>query len=165
MIDYIIEDVARLVEEVGSRDPWALARHLKVHLREDPLGSLKGYLFFQSRIAVLCLNSQLPDTLRATVLCHELGHLRYHRNQKAMFSETRLFVELGQQEYEANLFAAEFLLEDRWVMKGLKEMDVYALAASLGIRPELLAFKLKLLQFKGWDLPQLPQLQSDFLKA
>lgn len=165
MIDYIIEDVAQLVDQVGCRDPWALARHLKVHLREDPLGSLKGYLFFQSRIAVLCLNSQLPETLKATVLCHELGHFRYHRDQNTMFSETQLFVTQGQQEYEANLFAAEYLLEDQSILKGLKDMDVYALAASLGIRPELLAFKLKLLQFKGWELPWQPHLQSDFLKA
>lgn len=68
-------------------------------------------------------------------------------------------------EYEANVFAAEFMLSDDTVLEALEmQMDFYQTAKCLYVPPELLDFKLRILQCQGrknhssvyraWGFPQ-----------
>ena len=53
-------------------------------------------------------------------------------------------------EYEANVFAAEFMLSDDTVLEALEmQMDFYQTAKCLYVPPELLDFKLRILQCQG----------------
>jgi Zn-dependent peptidase ImmA (M78 family) len=167
LISYIINDVSSLLKKAGSRNPIDLAHNLDILIREDRLGSLKGYIFFQSRIATVCINSELPEIYRSTVICHEIGHYRYHQKQARNlgFFEQNLFKQNCQNEHEANLFAAEFLLSDEIVLQTLNTMDIYAGAAALKVPAELLDYKLMLLQHKGYALRPCWLAASDFLKG
>ena len=168
MLARIIKDTARLIRRLQSRDPFLLASALDIEIREDRLGGLKGYILFQSRMAVIVLNRELAEELRPVVVCHEIGHYLYHRQkaQTRTFREISLFAENCQREYEANLFAAEFLLSDEKVLEQLKEgRDIFQAAAALEVPPELLDFKLKLLKQKGYAVETCLQASSDFLKS
>ncbi len=167
MIARIIKDTEKLLKELGSRDPKDLAAYFDVSLREDALGSLKAYIFFQSRVAVICLNSSLPEELRPTVICHEMGHYLYHQKlaKGHTFREKQLFSPQYSSEYEANLFAAEFLLEDEEVWEKLKAGgDLFRVASELGVPPELLDFKLKMMHYKGYEVHSCLQAAGNFLK-
>lgn len=167
MLDRIIKDAERFSHRLGSRDPFALAGYFDIEVREDRLGNLKGYILFQSRMAVICLNQELREELRPVVICHELGHYLYHRKKAAAntFSETSLFLANCRDEYEANLFAAEFLLEDGDVLERIAEdKNIFQAAANLAVPPELLDFKLKLLKHKGYTVDGCLWVAGDFLK-
>ncbi len=167
MIARIIKDAGKLIKELGSRDPRGLAAYFDVSLREDALGSLKAYIFFQSRVAVICLNSSLPEELRPLLICHEMGHYLYHQKlaKGHTFQEKQLFSLQCSSEYEANLFAAEFLLEDGEVWEKLKAGgDLFCVASEMGVPPELLDFKLKLMHYKGYEVRSCLQAAGDFLK-
>lgn len=69
-------------------------------------------------------------------------------------------------EYEANVFAAEFLMEDDDVLEKLNEdISFFGAAASLRVPPELLDFKFRLMKRNGYKLIDPPLMaNSDFLK-
>ena len=70
-------------------------------------------------------------------------------------------------EKEANLFAAEILMEDAKVLMILGEnRDFYFTASLLEVPPEFLEFKFRLMRQKGYTLPEAPIIaQSNFLKV
>ncbi|MEA4893245.1 MAG: ImmA/IrrE family metallo-endopeptidase [Peptococcaceae bacterium] len=167
MLARIIKDTEKLTQQLGGRSPFDLAGHFDIEIREDRLGNLKGYIFFQSRMAVICLNRDLADELRPVVVCHEIGHYLYHRKKGAAstFGETSLFLGNCQKEYEANLFAAEFLLPDDSTLEQIEEgRNIFQAAAALQVPPELLDFKLKFLKHKGYPVAECLWAAGDFLK-
>ena len=61
-----------------------------------------------------------------------------------------MFDDTDRMEYEANVFAAEFMLSDDEVMESLEmQMDFFQMARCLYVPPELLDFKLRILQRQG----------------
>ena len=66
---------------------------------------------------------------------------------------------------EANIFAAEFLVDDTDLFDTLQShTDFFSVASSLNVPPELLDFKLRLLEKRDGRF-QAPYLaQSDFLR-
>jgi len=82
------------------------------------------------------------------------------------FHEFGLFDEASQMEYEANLFAAEFLLEDQDVFESLnRDISFFGSAASLYVPAELLDFKFRVMKRKGYKLIDPPLMaQSNFLR-
>jgi len=69
-------------------------------------------------------------------------------------------------EYEANLFAAELLIDDGELLALLKEREksFFNLAAELCVPAALLDFKFRLLKHKGYDLEAPYTARGDFLK-
>jgi Zn-dependent peptidase ImmA (M78 family) len=69
-------------------------------------------------------------------------------------------------EQDANLFAAELLLEDEDILNALTQNTTFFKAASsLYVPKELLEFKLRLLRWKGYQITESPILaHNDFLK-
>ena len=67
-------------------------------------------------------------------------------------------------EYEANLFAAELLLEDETVLKLLNEYTFFETASMLNVPAALLDFKFGILKAKGYGISSLHYGKSDFLK-
>ena len=61
------------------------------------------------------LSSFLLEEEKRIVAAHELGHVILHRTQLKMapMSDNRLYNMINETEYQANLFAADLLIEDQ----------------------------------------------------
>lgn len=170
-IDFICSEVDRLCEKYGERDPRCLADAMDVIVRCDPMGtdekSCKGFFIYQSRKRLITVNSELKEAVQRIILAHELGHAVLHKDEARLraFHDFSLYENNIRFEYEANIFAAELLLDDLEVVERLHEDDLFFTSAKrLAVPPELLDFKLKILKHKGLYVDSPIQSRSDFLK-
>ena len=180
-LEYISGEVRRIRHKYDETDPERLAGAMGILLFTEPMGegenACKGFYLSQSRAQVITVNSSLPDALRRVILCHELGHAVLHRKAAGnaasvsasgvrAFHDFALFDASSVLEYEANIFAADFLLEDGAVLGLLgDDLSFFEAADVLGVPPELLDFKFRVLKRKGFELVDSPILsRSDFLK-
>lgn len=116
----ICKEVYGLMQHYGERDPWKLAKAMNIIVDQQPMGNspnaCKGFYLYQSRKRHITINSDLPETAKRIILAHELGHAVLHQKTKINnFHEFVLYDSTSQYEYEANLFAAEYLLDDELV--------------------------------------------------
>lgn len=76
-----------------------------------------------------------------------------------------MFDESSMMEKEANLFAAEFLMDDRDVLRALnRDTTFFSAAAMLRVPAELLDFKFRVMKWKGYKLIEPPiNANSNFL--
>lgn len=170
-IESICMEVARLMQKYDEKDPWKLAKLLGVIVEEEPMGmfpnACKGFYLNHSRKKLITINSQLTYGAKRIILAHELGHAILHNKVKQLnaFHDFVLYDNSSQYEYEANVFAAEFLLEDNVVREKLSEDTFFfSVAKELEVPPELLDFKFRILKRKGWHLESPIEANSDFLK-
>ena len=77
-----------------------------------------------------------------------------------------MFDYTSAMEKEANLFAAEFLLEDQEVFDVLnRDTTFFSAAAALYVPAELLDFKFRLMKWKGYKLIEPPiSARNNFLR-
>ena len=61
------------------------------------------------------LSSFLSEEEKRIVAAHELGHIMLHRSQLKMapMSDNRLYNMINETEYQANLFAADLLIQGK----------------------------------------------------
>ena len=65
-------------------------------------------------------------------------------------------------EYEANIFAAELLLDDSDVLDGLNcDQSFFQAASSLNVPAEILDFKFRTLKWKGYKVIDAPFYSSN----
>jgi Zn-dependent peptidase ImmA (M78 family) len=171
-IDTISGEVKRIREKYDETDPVRLAKAMGILLLAQPMGggpnACKGFFLCQSRAQVITVNSDLSEELRRIILTHEIGHAVLHSKAAGVreFHDFQLFDETSVYEYEANIFAADFLMEDEKVL-GLLNDDIsfFGAAAALGVPPELLDFKFRVLKRKGYKVIDPPiRSRGDFLK-
>ena len=74
------------------------------------------------------------------------------------------FDDVCKMEYEANLFAAELLLEDETVLNHLNEYTFFETASMLNVPAALLDFKFSILKTKGYRINDMQIAKSCFLK-
>lgn len=166
--DRITKVVQKLRQRYKEDDPECLCMAMDILLQHMPMGkserACKGFFLRQSRISLIMLNSDQPQSLQRIVLAHELGHANLHRAEKA-FHEFQLFGSVQRCEYEANMFAAEYLLTDEAVLGILREEpSVYDAARKLCVPAELLDFKLRLLKGRGYNVNPPLYADSCFMK-
>ncbi len=171
-IEYISGEVNRIRQKYDETDPVRLCSAMGILLLSEPMGdspnACKGFYLCQSRAQVITVNSSLTEELQHIILCHEIGHAVLHRKEAGVraFHDFKLFDETSAFEYEANIFAADFLMEDEKVL-GLLNDDIsfFGAAGELGVPPELLDFKFRVLKRKGYKVIDPPiRANSDFLK-
>ena len=82
------------------------------------------------------------------------------------FHEVTLFDDSSRYEKDANLFAAEYLLEDDRVLETLNaDNTFFSAAAALYVPMELLDFKFRVMKWKGYKLVEPPiSARSNFLR-
>jgi len=172
LLEEILQTVRSLKERYETADPVRLCESMGILLLYAPMGesreACKGFYLTQSRIQAVTVNSDMELPLQRVVLAHELGHAVLHREAAGVcgFRELKMFDETSQMEYEANLFAAELLLEDEEVLALMREdMSFFGTAAALEVPPELLDYKFRLLLRKGCKIVSPPLgARSDFWK-
>ena len=168
---YICKAVDELKKRYKQTDPFKLceAMGISVLFRNmgEAEGSCKGFFMTQSRIRCIVINSALSTVLGRIICAHELGHAVLHgKDEINTFHEVRMFDENTQKEKEANVFAAELLLNDEDVNAVLNDdITFFNAAAKLHVPAELLDFKFRVMKCKGYKLVDAPlHSPSNFLK-
>ena len=169
--DEIVKSVKKLKRRYREDNLFELCRNMGILLLPQSFGTQKGAImgFFleQRRIKTITYNSDLSDDLQRIIVGHELGHSVLHaRSGIHAFHDVGLFDVSSRFEKEANLFAAEFLLDDDEVLETLAQGgDFFSAAAILRVPMELLDFKFRIMKWKGYDVAEPPIMaQSNFLR-
>lgn len=171
-INSIVREVENIKNKYDELDPVKLCEDMKISLLYYPMGlfenACKGFYMEQSRKRVIMINSQLDIEIQKIVLVHEIGHAVLHKNLPGVssFHDFYLFDSTSIYEYQANIFAAEFLLKDSEVLKSLNEdISFFTAASILRVPAELLDFKFRILKKKGYKIIDPPiSAGSNFLK-
>ena len=164
-----MEQIIQLAEEIrrefGGRDIFETAENSGANVWLRELGTLKGFYLFENGKRYIVVNRSLNTILRRTVCAHEFGHDMLHRElSSGGIRENTLFLSHDKTEREANLFAAEILISDSEVLSVLEYSHTLDEAAfELGALPEILGYKLELLNHKGHSF-NLSDIPSNFLK-
>jgi Zn-dependent peptidase ImmA (M78 family) len=171
-IEYISQEARRIKNKYKENDPVCLCRAMGISLIFSPMGTFpeacKGFYLLQSRRQAIVINSDLTEELRRVILMHEIGHAALHRKASGIkaFHDFTLFDEASVYEYEANIFAADYLMGDDEVLELLNEdISFFAVASRLNVPPEMLDFKFRVLKRKGYKVIEPPlKANSDFLR-
>lgn len=171
-INFISEQVKKIKSKYIELNPKELCKDIKVTLIYQPMGAFenacKGFYMEQSRSRVIVVNSQLEPRMQEIILAHEIGHAVLHRDIPSIknFQDFSLFDKTSIYEYQANIFAADFLLDNQDVLTVINEdVTFFAAASILGVPAELLDFKFRILKKKGYNIIDPPvNSVSDFLK-
>lgn len=170
LAEMIKREANRLKMKYKTSDPFEVCDAMKIQVSFVPMGthegSCKGFYLTRSRSKIATINSDLPLHIQRIILPHELGHGVLHVSPSlCTFHETTVLNETNRLEYEANIFAAEFMMSDDDVMDAVQmKMDFFRTASLLEVPPELLDFKLRLLQREGHDIIAPYIGRADFLK-
>lgn len=122
--------VKNLEKKYGTRDPYKLCKRLKINIIYMDLGEIKGIYKKVVTNKFIVINENLDKFCQKVVLAHELGHaILHHSKEIQALKDYDLFPRFSNQiEVEANIFAAELLIDDNF------DNDEYIENPSIDIR-------------------------------
>jgi Zn-dependent peptidase ImmA (M78 family) len=123
-ISRVTDEVERLAKKYKTRDPYEICDAMDIKIRHKDCGNaLKAYFVVMARIKNIVLNTRIGEIVARILVAHELGHAVLHKELALMrgFQEFELFDATSATEYEANLFAAELLIEDDELLELLND--------------------------------------------
>ena len=169
-IDYISQIADNLIRKYKTRNPYELCDELGIRIRLKDLGTdIKAYYFYHSRIRNIVINWRVSEAIQRILVAHELGHDRLHQKAAILkgFKEIELFDATLPAEFEANIFAAEILIDSSNILELLNNEDksFFGLASELYVPAPLLDFKFKVLKHQGHHIEPLNIANGDFLKS
>lgn len=157
MSNHIFQSISNLLDKYQTRDPFEVLDALHASVREtDKYDELKGFCYVSRHRAYILINAALDDVSKAIVAAHELGHLLLHTKElqgQVLFDNT-LYNTSVRTEYEANIFAADFLLSDEDVIAHCNDAspDVFSMARAMHTQPELLNLKILSMKKRGYEI-------------
>lgn len=159
---------SRLVKHCGTRDPFEIAADIGVEVMFcDNFGPLKGMYRVIKRNRFIFINNQLSEQMQRIVCAHELGHDQLHRNlaKDNPLREFMLYDMRTKPEYEANIVAAEILLDNDELLEYIYQYRFSAeqIARAMETDINLVALKIAHLNELGYDLRPIDH-RSNFLK-
>ena len=170
--NFICETVQQMKKKYDESDPFQVCKEMEIPVLYASMGTgdacCKGFFFPHSRIRTITINSDLSRDIQRIICSHELGHAVLHRKCTGVkaFHDFALFDTASKYEYEANIFAAEFLLPDSNVLEVLNgDLSFFQAAAALYVPAEILDFKFRIMKQKGYALVDPPIITNgNFLK-
>ena len=166
--EYLSQVGCDLVKRCGTRDPFRIAKELGIEVMfcED-FGRLKGMYRVIKRNRFIFINQDLSERMQRIVCAHELGHDQLHRNlaKGNALQEFMLYDMTTKSEYEANIVAAEILLDTDEVLDYVYGYGYTSeqIARAMHTDINLVALKIAHLAETGYDLRRIDH-RSDFLK-
>ncbi len=157
-----------LVKRCGTRDPLKIADQIGIEvLYCDDFGPLKGMYRVIKRNRFIFINRDLSPRIRRIVCAHEIGHDRLHRHlaKGNSLQEFMLYDMTRKPEYEANIVAAEILLDTDELLEYIYDYGYSSeqIAEAMQTDINLVALKVAHLAQTGHKLHSLDY-RSDFLK-
>ena len=150
-----------LVNHCGTRDPFRIARELGIEVL------FKGMYRVIKRNRFIFINKDLNPRMQIIVCAHEIGHDQLHRNmaKKDAIQEFMLYDMATKPEYEANIVAAEILLDTDTILEYIYDYGFTSeqIARAMCSDINLVALKVAHLVETGYDLRRIDH-RSDFLK-
>ena len=159
----------RLIRKYGCHNPYELASNLNIEVMERAdFKQQKGAFKVILNNSFIFINANLSDEMKRLVCAHELGHALLHRSLGKTINglvEFELFDIKNATEYEANLFAANLLLDEATIEEYIHEgYDVVQIARCLSTNVNLLLLKLQQMSDNNqFRLPDMPS--KNFLGA
>ncbi len=165
---YLSKVGSDLVRRCGTRDPFRIAQELGVEvLFCDDFGPLKGMYRVIKRNRFIFINKDLSPRMQRIVCAHELGHDQLHRYlaKGNALQEFMLYDMATKPEYEANIVAAEILLDTDELLEYVYHYGYTSeqIARAMHTDINLVALKIAHLAETGYDLRRIEH-RSDFLK-
>lgn len=159
----------RLVKRFGTRDPFQIAAGLGISVKLcDGYNSLKGMYMVIKRNRFIFLNKDLSERTLRIVCAHEIGHDQLHRDlaKAGALQEFMLYDMSTRPEYEANIVAAEILLDSEETLDYVYQYGYTTeqTANAMDTDINLMALKIAHLSQCGYNL-RTPEHRSDFLKS
>ncbi|HHT17109.1 MAG TPA: ImmA/IrrE family metallo-endopeptidase [Papillibacter sp.] len=166
--DYLSKVGSDLVKRCGTRDPFRIAHELGIEvLFCDDFGPLKGMYRVIKRNRFIFINKDLSERMQHIVCAHELGHDQLHRHftNGSVLQEFMLYDMATKPEYEANIVAAEILLDTDELLEYIYQYGYTSeqIARVMNTDINLVALKIAHLAETGYDLRRIEH-RSDFLK-
>ena len=163
--DRVIELVEEYRDKYATSDPFEILDELRICVTFRPMSmSISGFVFVMSDGPVITLNSSLRSMRKKLTAAHELWHATEDKFILDGIHMERSDVRLTDEcEVNANLFAVELCIPDEKILNLLEEGEsIEEIAVRLNVRPEMLRYKLKLLAYKGYDIPEnFTEVRSD----
>lgn len=164
MLSCFNEAVAKADELIGLYgrcSPKRLARELDIEVLERDFKNQKGAYKLILKNRFIFIKRDLCDSMKKLVLLHEIGHDQLHRdraNDCGGFCEYDIFdMQDRAMEYEANLFAAEFMMSDEELYECISRgYDINMAASALGTDRNIVALKVDILRRRGAKLSSQP---------
>lgn len=168
-VNYIYDSVQRKIKKSRTRNPFTIAEDNGIMLIFDSnLNKMKGMYTIIKRNRIIILNDNMPERMQQIVCAHELGHDALHRQfaKDGGLREFMLYDMKSRPEYEANMYAADLLLDDEEVMELAKDgYDMQQVAGILNTDINLIGLKMASMNYRGFDLRIGIEPKSDFLRS
>jgi Zn-dependent peptidase ImmA (M78 family) len=140
--DYIRRIIKKLKKKYNASSPDELAKELEITVIDQPLGNVWGMYKYINKNKVIFLNSALSEIEKCFVLAHEIGHAVLHPKSSCFFINENNYISKIKSEYEANMFAAEFLIDDVAIDHiNLEGLSLDQLARSYYVPVEIMKLK------------------------
>lgn len=163
---YIISKVNKLIKKYKTVDPFELCEKIGIEVVFADIGKLKGMYTCIKRNRFVVINKKLDPYTRIVVCAHELAHDQLHRklSNASWLKDVNMYDMNIKQEYEANLFVSELLIQEEKLISLINEgVTIDEISKRLCIDKNLIAMKVKRLISCGYDFIH-QDFVSDFLK-
>lgn len=155
MEDLLFSMPKKLAEQYGTHDPFKLAEYLGIPVKFFEGRRQKAFCRKILNHCFIFINRNLSEQMQRMSCIHEIAHVLLHREYLAApdaLMNLELFDMSSRIEYEANLFAANFLIDDEELLEACRDgRDIVSIASSFGVNVNMVA--LKLAEMKKAGLP------------
>jgi len=168
-VNCIYDSVQSKIKKSRTRNPFTIAEDNGIMLIFDSnLNKMKGMYTIIKRNRIIIINDNMPERMQQIVCAHELGHDALHRQfaKDGGLREFMLYDMKSRPEYEANMYAADLLLDDEEVMELAKDgYDMQQVAGILNTDINLIGLKMASMNYRGFDLRIGIEPKNDFLRS
>lgn len=136
------QTATNLIRKYDTNDPFEIADHKGIVILYEDLESIYGYYNYYKRIKMIHINNNLDEKLQRFTCAHELGHAILHHDTNTTFLKSKTFFSTSKIEREANTFAVELLMPDKYLYE-LKDtnLSIYEAAEIYGVPKEVCGLK------------------------
>ncbi len=139
----IKKEINKLIRKYKTNDPFDLAGFLKIQvLFWDFPEEVNGLYQYEKREKFIYINFNLSSKRRIIVCAHELGHAILHSKLNSTFLKEYTFLNINKYEKEANLFAAELIIDDE-LLQEYPNLTLNQISTAEDLPIELLELKFK----------------------
>lgn len=111
----IRKNALRLVHKYKTRDPFLICEKLNITVLHEPLpDNIRGIYSRVLRRPYITINCRIDAYWQRFICAHELGHHRLKHPLNGMHHIDRDIFRIDKYEFQANLFAALLLFEEKY---------------------------------------------------